>query len=111
MRATPTPAQLILSGPISPPTSADGPTLNLPQSIPLIIAEEQPAGWVSNYRGTVASASTDTAALEDAMPVLLLEYLLLGKAPMVQVTKIGFVLLPYPSKESGEEQLPELLNT
>ena len=38
------------------------------------------------------------------MPVWLLEYLLLGRAPQVAVVKIQFALLP------GEEQLPELVN-
>lgn len=45
------------------------------------------------------------------MPMWLLEYLLVNKAPVVPIMKIGFVLLPYQSKEPDAEQLPELLNT
>lgn len=58
------------------------------------------------YRGTVASAGSaeDLATLQDAMPVWLLEYLLLGGAPQVAIIKIQFALLP------GEEQLLELVN-
>ena len=91
---------------LSPPTAADGPMLPLAPDIPLLIAEERPHGWAILYRGTVASAGTmcDVATLEDAMPVWLLEYLLLGRAPQVSVVKIQFALLP------GEEQLPELVN-
>jgi WD repeat-containing protein 48 len=52
------------------------------------------------YRGTVASAGSaeDLATLEDVMPMWLLEYLLLGRAPQVAIIKIQFALLP------GEEQ-------
>lgn len=59
------------------------------------------------YRGTVVSAGSteeDLAALEDALPVWLLEYLLLARTPQVAVVKIQFALLP------GEESLPELVN-
>lgn len=78
----------------------------LAPDIPLLIAEERAHGWTILYRGTVASAGTvgDVAALEDAMPVWLLEYLLLGRTQLVAVFKIQFALLP------GEEQLPELVN-
>ena len=91
---------------LSPPTAADGPTLPLAPDIPVLIAEERAHGWAILYRGTVASAGTvgDVATLEDAMPVWLLEYLLLGRAPQVAIVKIQFALLP------GEEQLPELVN-
>ncbi|KAI0321741.1 hypothetical protein OF83DRAFT_1161620 [Amylostereum chailletii] len=106
-----TPVQSLLAGQITPPTAADGPTLALRHDIVLIIAEEHPAGWSNIYRGTVASAAEDVQALEETMPMWLLEYLLLAKAPAVPITKVGFVLLPYQSKEPGEEQLPELLNT
>jgi len=65
------------------------------------------------YRGTVASAGTtdDVETLEDTLPVWLLEYLLLGRAPQVGVVKIGFVLLPMQSGVPGDEILPELVNT
>jgi len=91
---------------LSPPTAAEAPTLGLAPEIPLLIAEERAHGWAIAYRGTVASvgAAGDVAMLEDAMPTWLLEYLLLGRAPLVAVVKIQFALLP------GEEQLPELVN-
>jgi len=109
-----TAAQAVLaSGPLSPPTAADGPSLPLAPDIPLLVAEERPHGWAIVYRGTVASAGTidDVETLEDAMPVWLLEYLLLGRAPQVGVVKIGFVLLPLQSGVPGDEVLPELVNT
>ena len=92
---------------LSPPTAAEGgPTLPLAPDIPLFIAEERAHGWATLYRGTIASAGSadDVAKLEDAMPVWLLEYLLLGRAPQVAVVKIQFALLP------GEEQLPGLVD-
>ncbi|KAI0052794.1 WD40 repeat-like protein [Auriscalpium vulgare] len=107
----PTPAQALLAGVLTPPTAADGPTLHLSPNIPLIMSEEVPSGWRVIYRGTVHSASQDIHTLEETMPMWLLEYLLLSKAPAVTVTKIGFVLLPYQSKDPGDEKLPELLNT
>jgi len=91
---------------LSPPSVAEGPTLPLTQGIPLLVAEERPHGWAIVYRGTVASAgnTADVAALEDAMPVWLLEYLLLARVPPVAVVKVQFALLP------GEDTLPELVN-
>ncbi|KAH8995974.1 WD40 repeat-like protein [Lactarius akahatsu] len=109
-----TAAQAVLaSGPLSPPTSADGPTLALAPDIPLLVAEERAHGWAIVYRGTVSSAGTvdDVEILEDAMPFWLLEYLLLGRAPQVGVVKIGFMLLPLQSGVPGDEVLPELVNT
>ncbi len=48
------------------------------------------------YHGTVTSAGSadDVATLDDAMPVWLLEYLLLRRAPQVAVVKIQSALLP-----------------
>jgi hypothetical protein len=56
--------------------------------------------------GTIASAGNlrDVATLEDAVPVRLLEYLLLGRASQVAIGKVQFVLL------HREEQLPGLVN-
>ena len=102
-----TAAQLVLTtGMLSPPTAADGPTLAFALHIPVLIADERAHGWTSLYRGTVASAGTvgDVATLEDAMPVWLLEYVPLGRAPQVVVVKIQPALLP------GEEQLLQLVN-
>ena len=50
----------------------------------------------------------DMLVLEDAMPIWLLECLLMNKMPPVPVHKISFVLLPWPH---DGEPLPELLNT
>lgn len=104
---------VLASGPLSPPSAADGPALPLAPDIPLLVAEERAHGWATVYRGTVASAGStdDVEMLEDAMPVWLLEYLLLGRSPQVGVVKIGFVLLPMQSGVPGEEVLPELVNT
>ncbi|KAH9987605.1 hypothetical protein BJV74DRAFT_841112 [Russula compacta] len=102
-----TAAQVVLaSGMLTPPTAVDSPTLHLAPNIALVVAEERAPGWAIVYRGTVASSGTteDVAELEDAMPVWLLEYLLLGRAPQVGVIKIQFALLP------GEEHLPEIVN-
>ena len=52
----------------------------------------------------------DARTLEETMPMWLLEYLLTNKVPNLPVTKVGFVLLPYPARK-GEDQLPDLLNT
>jgi WD repeat-containing protein 48 len=82
------------------------PSTPLSLDIPILVAEERAPGWAIVYRGTVSSAGTteDSAALEDALPVWLLEYLLLGRTPQVPVVKVQFALLP------GEESLPELVN-
>ena len=102
-----TAAQIVLaSGMLSTPTATDAPTLPLAQDIPLFVVEERAPGWAIVYRGTVASAgtTTDATVLEDAIPVWLLEYLLLGRTPQVAIVKVQFALLP------GEESLPELVN-
>jgi len=82
------------------------PSTPLSLDIPILVAEERAPGWAIVYRGMVSSAGTteDSAALEDALPVWLLEYLLLGRTPQVPVVKVQFALLP------GEESLPELVN-
>jgi WD repeat-containing protein 48 len=91
---------------LSPPSTADAPPFPVSQDTPLLVAEERAPGWSIVYRGTIASAGTteDLAALEDALPVWPLEYLLLGRTPQVAIVKIQFALLP------GEESLPELVN-
>jgi WD repeat-containing protein 48 len=87
---------------LSPPTAVEGGSmLPLVQDILLFIAEGRPHGWVTVYRGTVASVGSaeDLATLEDAIPVWLLEYLLLEGALQVAIIKIQFAVLP------GDEQL------
>ncbi|KAI9069649.1 hypothetical protein FKP32DRAFT_1640619 [Trametes sanguinea] len=107
--ATKTPAQVLLSGPVSPPPSSEAPALPLPPHTTVMISEEAPSGWVTLYRGTISSTGQDTRQLEEVMPMWLLECLLLNKVPTIPITKISFVLLPY--KDPDGEQLPELLNT
>ncbi|CDO72560.1 hypothetical protein BN946_scf184983.g43 [Trametes cinnabarina] len=106
---TKTPAQALLSGPVSPPPSSEAPALPLPPHTSIIISEEAPSGWVTLYRGSISSTGNDTRQLEEVMPMWLLECLLLNKVPTIPITKISFVLLPY--KEPDGESLPELLNT
>ncbi|TFY58900.1 hypothetical protein EVJ58_g6121 [Rhodofomes roseus] len=108
--ASKSPAQSLLSGPINPPPASDAPPLPISPYTPLIISEEAVSGWTTIYRGQVASAASDVRTLEEVMPFWLLEYLLANRAPSVTVTKISFVLLPFPHKDP-REMLPELLNT
>ncbi|KAI1787218.1 hypothetical protein LXA43DRAFT_1030141 [Ganoderma leucocontextum] len=104
-----TPAQALLSGPITPPSSSEAPTLPIPPNTTIVISEEAPSGWVTLHRGHVSSTGLDVRLLEEAMPLWLLECILQNKTPATQVTKVSFVLLPF--KEAGVEPLPELLNT
>lgn len=83
----------------------------IPSNTSILISEECPSGWNTLYRGQVSSTGHDLSALEEAMPMWLLEYLLVNKIAPIQTVKISFVLLPFPSKGPHEEQLPELLNT
>ncbi|KAG6916840.1 hypothetical protein DXG01_005139 [Tephrocybe rancida] len=108
---TKTPTQAILSGPITPPPSSEAPTYNIPHNTIIDISEEAPPSYMTVYCGTVASTKHDVLALEEAMPLWLMEYLLLNKTPVIPPhQKISFVLLPWPMPD-GTEQLPELLNT
>ncbi|RDX42109.1 hypothetical protein OH76DRAFT_144992 [Lentinus brumalis] len=104
-----TPAQVLLSGPLSPPSSSEAPSLPIPPNTSILISEEAPSGWHTLYRGYVSSTANDVRQLEESMPMWLLECLLLNKVPTIPVTKLSFVLLPY--KEPDGETLPELLNT
>ncbi|KAI0357265.1 hypothetical protein OH77DRAFT_1519667 [Trametes cingulata] len=106
---TKTPAQILLSGPLSPPPSSEAPALPLPPHTSIVISEEAPSGWVTLYRGHLSSTGSDARQLEEVMPLWLLECLLQNKTPSIPITKVSFVLLPY--KEPDGEQLPELLNT
>lgn len=106
-----TPLQILLSHPLSPPPSIEAPTLSLPPNMTIVISEESSSGFSTVYRGTVASTVHDVSALEEAMPMWLIEYLLMNKMPSSPpVIKISFVLLPWVSKDPEAEQLPELLN-
>ncbi|KAI0659996.1 hypothetical protein C8Q70DRAFT_977330 [Cubamyces menziesii] len=107
--ATKTPAQTLLSGPVTPPPSSEAPSLPLPPHTSIVISEEAPSGWVTLYRGNIATTGSDARQLEEVMPMWLLECLLQNKVPSIPITKLSFVLLPY--KEPDGEQLPELLNT
>ncbi|KAJ6518796.1 hypothetical protein C8R45DRAFT_1204129 [Mycena sanguinolenta] len=106
-----TPLQLLLAGPLSPPSSSEAPTLGLSPHIPLLIEEEAAPGFTTVYRGMVGSTAADMHALEEAMPLWLVEYLLLHRMPGTPPqVKISFVLLPWIGKGSSEEKLPDLLN-
>ncbi|KAJ7446692.1 hypothetical protein FB451DRAFT_1536921, partial [Mycena latifolia] len=106
-----TPVQQVLAGPLAPPSSSEAPTLGLSPHIVLLVEEEAAQGFTTLYRGTVGSTAADTHALEEAMPLWLVEYLLLNHMPSAPPqVKISFVLLPWVGRD-GEETLPELLNT
>jgi WD repeat-containing protein 48 len=79
--------------------------------MPLMISEEASHGWTTIYRGTVSSAHQDVRALEEALPMWALEYLLTNKIPVIPTSKLSFVLMPWPNKDPEAEVLPELLNT
>ncbi|KAF4578770.1 hypothetical protein EYR36_000577 [Pleurotus pulmonarius] len=104
-----TPAQTLLAGPFNTPTSVDAPRNPFPQHTPVVISEDGSPSRNMVYRGTVGSTGQDIRALEDVMPMWLLEYLLLNKVPDIPLTKLSFVLLPWV-KDPTVEQLPELLN-
>ncbi|KAI0667157.1 hypothetical protein C8Q78DRAFT_982656 [Trametes maxima] len=104
-----TPAQILLSGPVTPPPSSEAPSLPLPPNTSIVISEEAPSGWVTLYRGNISTTGSDTRQLEEIMPMWLLECLLQNKVPAIPIVKVSFVLLPY--REPEGEALPELLNT
>ncbi|KAH7917849.1 WD40 repeat-like protein [Leucogyrophana mollusca] len=109
--ASKTPLQVLLSSPLSPPSSSEAPTLNLPPSMNVVLSDEVYPGWRTVYRGSTSTTWADVYTLEEAMPLWLLEYLLLNKVPSLPVVKISFVLLPWPNTDPDRAQLPELLNT
>ncbi|KZT03081.1 uncharacterized protein LAESUDRAFT_660442 [Laetiporus sulphureus 93-53] len=104
------PVQALLSGPINPPSATDNPPLPISPHTSVIISEEALSGWTTIYRGQVANTAGDMHTLEEVMPYWLIEYLLTNKAPSVPLTKISFVLLPFPAKDP-QERLPELVNS
>ncbi|KAI0347571.1 WD40 repeat-like protein [Trametopsis cervina] len=106
-----TPLQTLLSSPLNPPMSNEAPTINLPPHTSILISEESTSGWSTLYSGQVSSTGHDARLLEDAMPLWLLEYLLINKIPVPPAVKISFVLLPWRSDNPNEKSLPELLNT
>lgn len=106
-----TPLQILLSTPLSPPTSNEAPTINMPSTMAILVSEESASGWTILYRGQVSSTGVDARLLEESMPFWLLEYLLINRAPPIPAIKISFVLLPWKPSNPDEEILPELLNT
>ncbi|KAG6840938.1 hypothetical protein C0991_003122 [Blastosporella zonata] len=108
---TQSPTQAILSGPITPPPSSEAPTYTIPPNTLISISEEAAPSYRTVYRGTIASTKHDILALEEAIPLWLMEYLLLNKTPVLSPhQKVSFVLLPWPMPDAVD-QLPELLNT
>ena len=103
--------QLLLSGPLTPPSNVDAPTHAFPTPTAVLISEEATPAYRTIYRGQVATTNYDVSALEDAMPLWLAEYLLLNKVPpAAPPAKVSFILLPW-TKDLDVEPLPELLNT
>ncbi|KAG9318516.1 hypothetical protein JVU11DRAFT_607 [Chiua virens] len=105
-----TPAQALLSTPLSPPSSSEAPTLSLPPNLVVMMSDESYPGWKTVYRGSVSTTWADVYVLEETMPLWLLECLLFNKAFVPHASKISFVLLPWPNPDPDSEQLPELLN-
>lgn len=105
-----TPLETLLSGPLSPPPSAEAPTYSFPPNTMLLISEEAAPSFTTVYRGLVAHTKHDVQLLEEAMPMWLIEYLLMNKMPPPPpLIKISFILMPWPTKDP-EDRLPELLN-
>lgn len=111
METAQTAAQRVLAGPLEPPTSLDAPLVRMPPNTTVLIAEEAQPSYTMLYRGTVSQTHHDVEALEEAMPLWLLEYLLRNQIPpSAPTSKISFVLIPW-NRDPGQEPLPELLNT
>lgn len=108
--ASRTRAQVLLSTALSPPSSSEAPTLSLPPNMIVMISDESYPGWKTVYRGSVSATWADIYALEESMPLWLLEYVLLNKAVVPHASKISFVLLPWLNPDPDGEKLPELLN-
>lgn len=102
--------QALLSTPFTPPSLTEAPVHSLPPQTTVIIAEDASPSFTVIYRGSVASTRADVQALEEAMPMWLLECLLLDKTPLLPQAKLSFILLPW-NKDPDVEPLPELLNT
>lgn len=84
----------------------------MPSNTTLIISEEAAPSYTTIYRGIAGNTThLDVQALEETMPMWLVEYLLLNKVPpSVPLAKISFVLMPW-NRDPDVEPLPELLNT
>lgn len=76
----------------------------------VMMSDESYPGWKTVYRGSVSTTWADIYALEESMPLWLLEYVLFNKAVVPHASKISFVLLPWPNPDPDGEKLPELLN-
>jgi WD repeat-containing protein 48 len=103
--------QKVLSGKLHPAESNDAPTSLLPTNTAILISEEGTPSHSIIYRGLVSDCHKQVKPLEEAMPLWLVEYLLLNQTPtMATPPKMSFVLVPW-NKDPGIERLPELLNT
>ncbi|KAJ3500729.1 hypothetical protein NLJ89_g9660 [Agrocybe chaxingu] len=111
IEVTKTPLQKLLSEPLNPPSSADAPLHAMPPNTTVLISVEASPSYTTIYRGIVSNTHNDVEALEEAMPMWLVEYLLTNQIPpSVPLAKISFVLVPW-NKDPDVEPLPELLNT
>ncbi|KAF8152379.1 hypothetical protein B0H34DRAFT_724941 [Crassisporium funariophilum] len=109
--AVKTPVQQLLSGPLKPPTSNDAPLYIFPPTTIVLISEEASPSYTTIYRGNTSNTHNDINALEAAMPLWLVEYILLNQTPPIApLAKLSFVLMPW-NKDPDVEPLPELLNT
>jgi WD repeat-containing protein 48 len=103
--------QKLLSGPLEPPSSIDAPLFIPPPNTVVLISEEAQPNYTTLYRGNTSNTQNDIDALEVAMPMWLVEYLLLNQIPaLAPLSKLSFVLIPW-NKDPDIELLPELLNT
>lgn len=69
--------------------------------------ESRDAGaWAVIYRGATSSTGEDVEALEMALPVWVLEFLLSGRAALKDPVKMSFVLEPW--KGEGWETMEEM---
>jgi WD repeat-containing protein 48 len=83
----------------------------LPTNTTILVSEEGTPSHNISFRGLVSDCHKQVKALEEAMPLWLVEYLLLNQTPtMATPPKISFVLVPW-NKDPGIERLSELLNT
>lgn len=111
VEVTKSPTQVLLSGPLAPPSSTDVPLIYMPPNTTVVISEEASPSYTVIYRATAGTTHLDVQNLEEATPMWLLEYLLLNKVPpSVPLAKLSFVLLPW-NRDPDAEPLPELLNT
>ncbi|KAL7410603.1 hypothetical protein BDY24DRAFT_417926 [Mrakia frigida] len=98
----------LLTPPLKPPSANDAPPLPTFSDPAIFVDEEsRDAGaWAVIYRGATSSTGEDVEALEMALPVWVLEFLLSGRAALKDPVKMSFVLEPW--KGEGWETMEEM---